>query len=290
MSNSDQIQRILFDDLDIRGVVSGLEQTCQDCFENHNYPPLIRKILGEMLAAVSLLSTNLKFEGKLILQAQAPGNVRLLMAECTHTHDLRAIARFDEAPDDSLAFAELLDAGQMMLTIEPLIGNRYQGIVPLNGADLAECLESYFVSSEQLATQVQLACDGERAAGMMLQVLPVSGGGEEDWARVSHLASTLKEDELLHLDNQTLLYRLFHEENCRLYEADEVRFNCTCSRERSEASLKLVGKDELLEALDEQGVINVNCQFCNAEYSFDLADIEMIFSGVILPEESKDIH
>ena len=290
MSNSDQIQRILFDDLDIRGAVSGLEQTCKDCFENHDYPPVIRRILGEMLAAVSLLSTNLKFEGKLILQAQAQGNVRLLMAECTHTHDLRAIARFDEDPEENLSFAELLEGGQMVLTIEPLIGNRYQGIVPLSGTCLAECLESYFISSEQLATQVQLTCDGERAAGMMLQVLPVTGGGEDDWSRVSHLASTLKQEELLFLDNQTLLYRLFHEENCRLYEADDIRFNCTCSRERSAASLKLIGKAELLEALDEQGAIHVNCQFCNAGYSFDLADIEMIFSPVPATEASKEIH
>lgn len=278
MSNPDQIQRILFDELDIRGVVSGLQQTCADCFEKHNYPAVIQQVLGEMLAAVSLLSSNLKFEGRLILQAQGQGNVRLLMAECTHKRDVRAIARYDGDIPQNASFTELLPQGQVVLTVEPEKGHRYQGVVPLTGNTLAKCLESYFISSEQLPTQVHLASDGERAAGMLLQVLPADGTGEEDWERISHLASTLKSSELLQLDNQTLLYRLFHEENCRLYEPDSVQFRCTCSRERSAASLKMVEKKELLEVLEEHGAINVNCQFCNADYAFDRTDIEALFS------------
>ncbi|WP_415882790.1 Hsp33 family molecular chaperone HslO [Neptuniibacter sp. QD34_54] len=278
MSNPDQIQRILFDELDIRGVVSGVQQTCADCFENHDYPAVIQQVLGEMLAAVSLLSSNLKFKGRLILQAQGRGNVRVLMAECNHDRDLRAIARYEGELDEQANFVDLLPQGQVVLTIEPEQGQPYQGIVPLDGKNLGKCLENYFLSSEQLPTQIQLASDGEKAAGMMLQVLPAQGTGEEDWDRVSHLASTLKSEELLELDNETLLYRLFHEEQCRLYEPDEVRFKCTCSRQRSEASLKLVEKAELLEVLEEQGKVAVNCQFCNAQYDFDAADIEALFA------------
>jgi len=278
MSNPDQIQRILFDELDIRGVVSGVQQTCADCFENHDYPAVIQQVLGEMLAAVSLLSSNLKFKGRLILQAQGRGNVRVLMAECNHDRDLRAIARYEGELDEQANFVDLLPQGQVVLTIEPEQGQPYQGIVPLDGENLGKCLENYFLSSEQLPTQIQLASDGEKAAGMMLQVLPAQGTGEEDWDRVSHLASTLKSEELLELDNETLLYRLFHEEQCRLYEPDEVRFKCTCSRQRSEASLKLVDKAELLEVLEEQGKVAVNCQFCNAQYDFDAADIEALFA------------
>ncbi|WP_415892791.1 Hsp33 family molecular chaperone HslO [Neptuniibacter sp. PT8_73] len=278
MSNPDQIQRILFDELDIRGVVSGVQQTCADCFENHDYPAVIQQVLGEMLAAVSLLSSNLKFKGRLILQAQGRGNVRVLMAECNHDRDLRAIARYEGELDEQANFVDLLPQGQVVLTIEPEQGQPYQGIVPLDGENLGKCLENYFVSSEQLPTQIQLASDGEKAAGIMLQVLPAQGTGEEDWDRVSHLASTLKSEELLELDNETLLYRLFHEEQCRLYEPDEVRFKCTCSRQRSEASLKLVEKAELLEVLEEQGKVAVNCQFCNAQYDFDAADIEALFA------------
>ncbi|WP_415897140.1 Hsp33 family molecular chaperone HslO [Neptuniibacter sp. QD72_48] len=278
MSNPDQIQRILFDELDIRGVVSGVQQTCADCFENHDYPAVIQQVLGEMLAAVSLLSSNLKFKGRLILQAQGRGNVRVLMAECNHDRDLRAIARYEGELDEQANFVDLLPQGQVVLTIEPEQGQPYQGIVPLDGKNLGKCLENYFLSSEQLPTQIQLASDGEKAAGMMLQVLPAQGTGEEDWDRVSHLASTLKSEELLELDNETLLYRLFHEEQCRLYEPDEVRFKCTCSRQRSEASLKLVEKAELLDVLEEQGKVAVNCQFCNAQYDFDAADIEALFA------------
>ena len=278
MSNPDQIQRILFDELDIRGVVSGVQKTCADCFENHDYPAVIQQVLGEMLAAVSLLSSNLKFKGRLILQAQGRGNVRVLMAECNHNHDLRAIARYDGELDEQANFVELLPQGQVVLTIEPEQGQPYQGIVPLDGANLGKCLENYFVSSEQLPTQIQLASDGEKAAGLMLQVLPVQGTGEEDWDRISHLASTLKSEELLELDNETLLYRLFHEEQCRLYEPDLVQFNCTCSRERSAASLKMMEKAELLDVIEEQGEVAVNCQFCNAQYRFDQTDIEALFA------------
>jgi len=290
MSNSDQIQRILFDELDIRGVVSGLEQTCSDCFADHDYPPAIQQVLGEMLAAVCLLSSNLKFEGRLILQAQGQGDVRLLMAECTHDHDLRAIARFDGDIKDDANFIDLLPQGQVVITVEPEKGQRYQGVVPLVGDNLAACLENYFVSSEQLPTQVHLASDGEKAAGMLLQVLPAEGTGEEDWERINHLASTLKSEELLTLDNETLLYRLFHEEQCRLYEADDVRFKCTCSRERSAASLKMMDKKELVGVIEERGQIDVNCQFCNAHYQFDLADIEALFVEGGAASGSDQIH
>lgn len=290
MSNPDQIQRIMFDELDIRGVVSGLKKTCHDCFEHHDYPVVIRQVLGEMLAAVSLLSSNLKFEGRLILQAQGQGDVRLLMAESNQNRDVRAIARFEGDIPENASFIELLPQGQVVLTIEPENGNRYQGIVPLDGDSLAKCLESYFISSEQLPTQVQLVSDGETAAGLMLQVLPAEGKDEEDWDRISHLASTLKSSELLELDNETLLYRLFHEEQCRLYEPDAVQFKCTCSRERSLASLILVDKAELLEVIEESGLINVNCQFCNAHYGFDVTDVEALFSESGSAADSQNVH
>lgn len=290
MSNPDQIQRIMFDELDIRGVVSGLKKTCSDCFENHDYPSVIKQVLGEMLAAVSLLSSNLKFEGRLILQAQGQGNVRLLMAETNQHRDVRAIARLEGEVPDNATFTELLPKGQVVLTIEPENGQRYQGVVPLGGENLAKCLESYFVSSEQLPTYVQLASDGETAAGLMLQVLPAEGSGQDDWERISLLASTLKSDELLELDNETLLYRLFHEETCRLYEPDSVQFTCTCSRERSLASLKLVGKDDFFELLKEEGMIDVNCQFCNRHYRFDQTDVEALFSTSGVADHTQNIH
>ncbi|MFW1678062.1 Hsp33 family molecular chaperone HslO [Pontibacter sp. JAM-7] len=290
MSNPDQIQRILFDNLDVRGVVTGLQQTCTDNFRNHDYPQRIQQVLGEMLAAVSLLSSNLKFEGRLILQAQGAGNVRLLLAECTHQNNLRAIARFDQAPADDSSFTDLLTDGQLILTLEPEQGSRYQGVVPLEGETLAQCLEAYFVASEQLPTQVHLACDGARAAGFMLQVLPAAGTAEQDWQHISQLGATLKSQELLELDNQNLLYRLFHQEDCRLYEPESLCFRCTCSRERSAASLKMLDLDELHQVLAEQGEIAVDCQFCNAHYSFDAADLQALFSPDGVSDSSGQLH
>ncbi|MFY0678732.1 MAG: Hsp33 family molecular chaperone HslO [Neptuniibacter sp.] len=290
MSNPDQIQRILFDELDIRGVVCGLKQTCNDCFENHDYPIVIKQILGEMLAAISLLSSNLKFEGRISLQAIGKGNVGLLLAECTHDLDLRAIARYEDELSPDAGFVDLMQEGQVVITVEPKKGQRYQGVVPLEGDSLSACLENYFVSSEQLPTQVHLVSDGETASGMLLQVLPAEGTAEDDWERISHLAATLKSEELLNLDNETLLYRLFHEEQCRLYEPDELRFKCTCSRERSEASLKLVGKNELLDVIEERGQIDVNCQFCNTHYRFDSADVEALFANAGPGTGSQQVH
>lgn len=290
MSNPDQIQRILFDKLDIRGVVCGLEQTCSDCFENHDYPPVVRQVLGEMLAAISLLTSNLKFEGRISLQAVGKGQVGLLLAESTHKRELRAIARYEDGLPENASFVELMQQGQVVITVEPEKGQRYQGVVPLEGENLAQCLESYFVSSEQLPTQVHLVSDGEIAAGMLLQVLPAQGTAEDDWDRISHLASTLKSEELLQLDNETLLYRLFHEEECRLYEPDTLCFKCSCSRERSEASLKLVGKQELLDVLQERGQVDVNCQFCNSHYRFDQTDVEALFAEGTSVSGTDQVH
>lgn len=279
MSNPDQIQRILFEQIDVRGVVAGLDASYQEVLARHDYPPVLQRLLGEMLAAVSLLSITLKFEGRLLLQAQGEGNVSLLMAECNHHQHLRAIARYEGEVDESLAFNELLEKGRIALTIEPEQGQRYQGVVPLEEDTLAGCLQAYFEQSEQLGTSIQLTADGTRAAGLMLQVLPAEETGDEDWSRVSMLASTLSDDELLNLDNEALLFRLFHEETCRLYEPQPLVFQCDCSRERSAEALKFMTEDELLAILEEQnGLIDVGCQFCNQQYHFDETDIRALFS------------
>lgn len=279
MSNPDQIQRILFEQIDVRGVVAGLETSYQAVLARHDYPPVLQRVLGEMLAAVGMLSSTLKFEGRLLLQAEGEGQVKMLMAECNQHQDLRAIARYDGELADDLSFDQLLQNGRLALTIEPEKGQRYQGVVPLEGDTLAQCLQAYFEQSEQLGTSIQLAADGKQAAGLMLQVMPAEGRGDEDWNRISMLASTLKDEELLRLDNEALLFRLFHEEVCRLYEPQPLRFRCDCSRERSAEALKFMTEQELLGILKEQnGVIDVGCQFCNQTYNFDETDIRALFS------------
>ncbi|MDY6890001.1 MAG: Hsp33 family molecular chaperone HslO [Pseudomonadota bacterium] len=291
MSSPDQIQRILFEQIDVRGVVAGLEASYQAVLARHDYPPVLQRILGEMLAAVSMLSATLKFEGRLLLQAQGEGRVKLLMAECNHHQDLRAIARYDGELEDEPGFARMLQQGRIALTIEPENGHRYQGVVPLEGETLAQCLQAYFERSEQLSTSIQLAADGTRAAGLLLQVLPASGRGDEDWRRVSALAATLGDEELLGLDNETLLYRLFHEEACHLYPPQPLRFRCDCSRQRSAEALKLMTEQELLQILEEQdGSIDVSCQFCNQTYHFDETDIRALFRAPGYLDAAGRIH
>jgi len=290
MSNPDQIQPVLFDKLDIRGVLVGLEKSYQQVLELHDYPPLLQRVLGEMLAAVSLLSSTLKFEGRLVLQAAGDGAVQMLMAECNHQHDLRAIARYEGEIPDELAFNELLVNGRLAITIEPEQGRRYQGVVPLEGETLARCIENYFAQSEQLPSQVHLVADGQRAAGFLLQVMPAAGTAEQDWSHISQLGATLKSEELLTLDNETLLYRLFHEEACRLFEPRPLRFHCDCSRERSGNALQFLTREELLAIVEEEGEVGVSCQFCHQHHSFDKTDILSMFSDSANVPRSDLLH
>ena len=290
MSSPDQLQRVIFEQADIRSVIAGLQQSYQQAVANHQYPPVINRLLGEMMAAVSLLSATLKFDGRLMLQAQSQNQVKVLMAECNHQRDLRAIARFDGDIPETVSFTELLQGGQIVITIEPEQGQRYQGVVPLEGEQLSDCLEAYFERSEQLSTQIHLAADDQQAAGFLLQVMPAKGDSEGDWQHFSTLASTLQNDELLELDNTTILRRLFHEEDCRLYDADTLQFKCDCSRKRTADALRYMTQDELEEIIREEGIIEVNCQFCNELYQFDQADITMMFSDSANIEGSDQVH
>lgn len=290
MSSPDQLQRVIFEQADIRSVISGLEQSYQQALANHQYPALINELLGQMMAAVSLLSATLKFDGRLMLQAQSDNQVKVLMAECNHQRDLRAIARFEGELPAQGSFHDLLQGGQMVITIEPEQGQRYQGVVPLEGETLAACLEAYFERSEQLPTQIHLAADGSRAAGFLLQVMPAKGDSADEWQHFSYLAATLKDEELLELDNTTILRRLFHEEDCRLYESDPLQFNCDCSRERTANALRYMTQEELEAIIQEEGSIEVNCQFCSERYSFDQSDITMMFSDTANIEGSDQIH
>ncbi|MEH6627444.1 MAG: Hsp33 family molecular chaperone HslO [Motiliproteus sp.] len=292
MSNSDQIQRFLFDGTDVRGVLVGLQDSYQEALSRHDYPIQVESLVGEMLAAVGLLSSTLKFEGRLSLLARGEGPVSMLMAECNHQRDLRAVARWQGELPEAADINGMLGQGQLAITIEPKKGNRYQGIVPLEKNSLAQCLEDYFLQSEQLDTRIFLAADGERSAGMLLQALPGNDSSsvedaQESWRRITHLGSTLSCQELLMLTNDELLHRLYHEETVRLFGAEDLRFACDCSRERSLSVLKTLAVEELEDMLETQGSIVMDCQFCNSRYSFDRTSIAEIqgVSGAVGPSE-----
>jgi molecular chaperone Hsp33 len=282
---TDLLQRFLLDDTDIRGELTRLEQSYQQALSGHLYPEVVSRLLGEFLAAVALLSATLKFEGRLTLQARSRGEIPLIMAEASSDHSLRAIARAADAAS-STQFQTLLADGQLCITIDPKQGKRYQGIVPLEGANLAECLEAYFQHSEQLSTRIWLSSDGQRAAGMLLQELPASSCSDPDlrsqhWQHATRLAETLTAAELLALPFETLLYRLYHQETVRLFTPTRLQFSCHCSRARTLSALRALGQSELEQILEEQGYIDMNCEFCHQHYHFDSADIRQLFQQTL---------
>ncbi len=277
MSNLDSMQRFTFDNTDVRGELVGLNKSLNSALSKHEYPEAIKIELGKLMAASALMSATLKYEGRLCLQVRLSGDVTLIQAETTNTGEIRAIARYDESKQQDIKEVEL-QGGQLVITLEPAVGKPYQGVVPLDSNHLNEAFEYYFKQSEQLGSRFWLVCNGITASGFMLQQLPASAESDEDaWDRLSHLASTLKEDELRDLDNQTILYRLFHEEQVRIYEETPLQFACTCSKERTGNAIAQLGFDELMDIIAEQGKISVDCQFCLQHYSFNKAQVAELF-------------
>ncbi|MCM2319473.1 MAG: Hsp33 family molecular chaperone HslO [Pseudomonas sp.] len=294
---SDFSQRFLFDDTDVRGELVDLEQSYAEVLAKHAYPEPIAQLLGEMLAAVTLLSDILKYDGLLVLQARSSGPLPLLMVECSSDREIRGIARYEaEALGEACSLRELMPDGVLTMTVDPKVGKRYQGIVSLDGETLAECLSSYFAMSQQLPTRFWLNADGRRARGLLLQQLPadrLTDGDERaaSWEHLVTLADTLTAEELLGLDNETLLYRLYHQEVVRLFDAEPLRFGCSCSRERSANALVSLGAADAAQLVEEQGgAVQIDCQFCNQRYQFDAADIAQLFAGGGSSEPSPTRH
>ncbi len=288
-SQFDQLHRYLFTDANVRGELVQLHQSFRDILDSQDYPPIVAKLMGELMAASSLLTATLKFEGDIALQLQSDGFIKYAVVNGTHDQKLRGVARWDE----SLAqlpetFADLFDKGVLVITITPKVGERYQGMVALDKPSLAECVEAYFEQSEQLPTMVKLATDvtAEKAAcgGVLLQILPVSSevSNLEQRPEFEHLClltKTLTDEELLFLPAETLLHRLYHQEKRSNYPSQDVVFKCSCSRERSAAAIASIDKQELLDIIETEGAVKLNCQYCHTEYAFDAIDVEAIHSG-----------
>ncbi len=286
MMQTDSAQRFLFDSTDIRGERVQLDKSLQDTFSSHAYPEKIRVLLGEMAAAAVLLSTTLKFEGTMTLQIRSTGPVTLLMVECTHESTFRGIARWkdEELSPTASGLHDLLENGQMVITIDPTKGKRYQGVVPLEGDSLASGLSHYFQQSEQLPTRLWLTSDGDKAAGFLLQALPgqeTLDPKERDnrWEHLTIMAETMKAEEMLALPTEELLHRLYHEEDVRLFDANKVEFHCNCSRERTGSALTTVDPADIQEILEEQGQVDMDCQFCNTRYTFTEEDIGQLLGS-----------
>lgn len=261
----------------MRGEWVRLEDSWQAVLQRADYPGFVRAVLGEAMTAVVLLSATIKHRGSMILQVRGNGPIHLLVVQASPEGTVRGLARWgrDAQGEDLPA---LFGDAQMVITLEAPNGTeRYQSLIPLEGGSLAGALEAYFMRSEQLPTRLWLTADGVMAAGLLLQRLPHEQASDEDWQRTSMLLDTLTADELLHLEAEEVIYRLFHEEEPRLFEGRNIRFHCGCSQQRIADMLRSLGQAEAESILQEQGEIAVICEFCNAAYTLDAVDVAQLF-------------
>ena len=299
---SDKIHRFSIENLHVRGEWVSLKSTWKEIQKTADYPEPLRHVLGEALAAISLLAESLKFDGSLILQIRGTQPVTMLVVQASSKGTVRAIAHWNGELPKNATFNELFGAGTMVISVEnnpkpgQNKGERYQSLVSLDGETLADCLKEYFAQSEQLSTRLWLAADDDCVAGLMLQSLPSDDESDikddqEGWHHASILADTLKDEELLTLDAQELLHRLYHEEDLRLYDAKPIAFKCTCSQEKIDNAVYSLGEIEATELVKKQGAINVDCEFCNKKYTLDNIDVIRIFSekeSFSLPNTNDD--
>jgi molecular chaperone Hsp33 len=298
---NDSHRRFLIEGTPVRGGWVRLDQTYREVLSRHDYPPVLRRMLGELLAATALLSSNLKFKGSIVVQLQSPGPLQLLVVECTDDRGMRAIAKWNgdlgdigdaDTNGDGPDLQQLAPGGRCVITLDPRDASQmYQGIVALEKGSIAELLEHHMQNSEQLATRLWLAADGERAAGMLLQKLPTDDDSadalDDDWNRVTLLASTVRPAELLDDEPESLLQKLFAGVDVRLFKPHPVRFACACSEARVANALLLIGQEEVEQVLAEQGQVEVACEFCNRKYSFDRARALGLFAR---PEPTTTLH
>ncbi|WP_309679490.1 Hsp33 family molecular chaperone HslO [Polaromonas sp.] len=307
-----ELHKFIFDGLPVRGMLVRLTDSWREILKRRvaagGYPVEVMHLLGEMTAAGALMQSNIKFNGALILQIFGDGPVKLAVAEVQPDLSLRATATVTGPIEAGSSLSELVNvnnAGRCAITLDPkdkLPGQQaYQGVVPLFGdqrekiENIAEVLEHYMLQSEQLDTKLILAADGSMAAGLLIQRLPVTGQGNlqgqidrdanedqigvnEDYRRIALLASTLKREELLTLDADTILRRLFWEEPITRFEPLSPSFACSCSRERVGNMLRGLGTAEVEGILRERGQVEVDCEFCGAKYAFDPVDAAQIFT------------
>ena len=317
-----ELHKFIFDGLPVRGMLVRLTDSWQEILKRREaaggYPVEVIHMLGEMTAAAALMQGNIKFNGALILQIFGDGPVKVAVAEVQPDLSLRATATVTGTIEPGTTLSQLVNVnnlGRCAITLDPtdkLPGQQaYQGVVPLFGdqhekiENLSEVLEHYMLQSEQLDTKLILAADGNVAAGLLIQRLPVKGEGNlegqidsdvnedaigrnEDYKRISILASTLKREELLTLDVDTILHRLFWEEPHTRFEPLNPTFACNCSRERVSTMLRGLGVEEIESIIEERGSVGVTCEFCGAQYDFDPVDAAQIFTNPDRQQPSSD--
>ncbi|MHA2716111.1 Hsp33 family molecular chaperone HslO [Vibrio owensii] len=286
------LNRYLFEDLSVRGELVQLDEAYQRIISSKEYPAALQKLLGELLVSTTLLTATLKFEGSITIQLQGDGPVSLAVINGDHDQKIRGVARWEGEIADDATLHEMMGKGYLVITIEPKKGERYQGVVGLEGETLADVIEGYFANSEQLKTRLWIRTgehEGKKhAAGMMIQVMPDGTGTPEDFEHLEQLTATVKNEELFTLPANELLYRLYNQDSVRLYEPQPVEFHCGCSRERSGAAIITVDKTEIYDILAEEGTISLHCDYCGTSYTFDEPEITELYTQAT--SGNKTVH
>jgi molecular chaperone Hsp33 len=302
-ATQDVVRRFIVENQPVRGHWVRLDTAWRELCAHSDYPPPVRELLGQAVAASVLFAATLKFRGTLTLQLEGDGAVRLLVAQCTHDFRLRAVARYDAAAVEAIdhqgpeAFRKLVGtSGRVAVTVEADERSmRYQGIVPLSGDSLSDSLEAYFASSEQLPTRLLLAADVATGAGVLVQKVPGAANAneaelEETWKDAQSGIERLSPAELLACPVETLLEKGFADHDLRLFRGTPVQFECRCNHGRVSGLLRALGAEEVRDILREQGSVTVTCEFCHRPYRFDAVDVETLFAGVGETLGSPHIH
>ena len=280
MSQQDQMHRYLFENHAVRGELVTVSQTWQEIIDGHDYPQPVQQVLGELLVATSLLTATLKFDGDITVQLQGDGPLNMAVINGNNNQEMRGVARMQGEIADGSSLKEMVGNGYLVITISPKEGERYQGVVGLEGDTLSACLEDYFMRSEQLPTRLFIRTGNAEspagAAGILLQVLPAQDASLDEFNHLATLTETIKAEELLGLPANDVLWRLYHQEEVTLFEPQNVSFKCTCSRERCGDVLNTLPPEEVDQILAEDGEIDMHCDYCGNHYVYDAVDIAAI--------------
>lgn len=282
MIKHDQLYRYLFEKYAVRGELVTVSETLQHILANHDYPQPVKTVLAELLVATSLLTATLKFAGNITVQLQGDGPLSLAVINGNNQQQLRGVARFTGDIAEDATLQTLVGNGSLVITITPDNGERYQGVVALEGETLADCLVDYFQRSEQLPTRLFIRTgeyEGKpMAGGMLLQVMPAEETQSQttDFEHLTALTETITADELFTLPATDILWRLYHDEEVVVYDPQNVEFKCACSRERCADALKTISPEEIDSILAEEGKIDMHCDYCGNHYLFDAADVAKI--------------
>lgn len=281
-------QKFLFDKLPIKGSYVVLDDCWQIIKSQREYPVALQQLMGELLTANVLLTNNLKLDGKVICQIQDNPHFNLVVSECSNTGDVRATAKYTAQDEALLDYASCLTAGRLVVSIDSKSdGQMYQSIIAFNGNSVSDILNNYMSQSEQLKTWFMIAYSQNKIVGLMLQQLPdVHAMFSNEIERVFMLAETLTNHELATDKFETLLYKLFNEDDVRVLPQHHVNFACSCSHSRVADVLRSLGTDELKAIIAEQGSIKVDCDYCNAEYRFSEVELEQFIMQLSVEEMS----